>query len=797
MTTAQSRRKTVTPSPLSQSTSAVHLHDLDVGGHIPRKLSKRRTPALVNIFGGQTQQSERNAVSLPVTPVEHTSVPRSSSALPKRMSVSPPDPTLHPNGMASRKEKRGSVLGRLVKKFSILRKPATDQRRISGREDDWQHVSTDDAGVDEAKRRPVMGRQVFPEKDQHDTTRRIPPPSSAIPSPVNQTVPDADRSSSISFEAPFAIGRLTITNPDAPGLSDNTPAQDAVPLLPDKLETKERARPSLQMSPGNSSPVDSDLDFAPSAPPHTSVSSVILSSEAPPPVAPGKTPVSLPRISGGGREMGSSEAPSMIMSIGSLRPPSLDFSSEPPEKLKAASTISNHVIRSSLVDVQPAEFRSTAQLPSIVDLPLKQVLLAESNPANNYQPFYRPLAKLRSSSPPPSLPFPTTETTDPQFLSPDSFASYDYSPLSATSMLANPPTPYTADLSMPPSPEPLPPPLPPTSQDRKRSSREPSPTSHMGRQTETFKLVRSSSGNVYASSETIVAGGQQWEVVESLENKSKGRVSSKANDRETGIRRDQRREGRHTTETDAEVEERYRVRSRRGRKSQLGEHAASNSMTPIADNTIEHPGISRVVRKKEDGGRPSDRKRSTTNLDVNKPQPPPPPRTPGAPPARQLERQPSTFARPTSELPSAAEMNALRAKEAWDMERLWKARSVYGNDSHGFAATTVPLTAKDEKSAHAAIHGSSHTAFVVQSPFQTQPPHIYHSMPDIPPTVLYSSPSIPSSPQSFPSSQHRSSKQLFQNFDQMSASATPHLPLTNPLPEPPRASSYEPAALSF
>jgi hypothetical protein len=181
---------------------------------------------------------------------------------------------------------------------------------------------------------------------------------------------------------------------------------------------------------------------------------------------------------------------------------------------------------------------------------------------------------------------------------------------------------------------------------------------------------------------------------------------------------------------------------------------------------------------------------------VNKPQPPPPPPTPGAPPARQRERQSSTSARPTSELPSAAEMNALRAKEAWDMERLWKARSVYGNDSHEFTASTVPLTAKYEKGAQAAIHGSSHTAFVVQSPFQSQPSHIYHSMPTIPTPILYSS-SIPTSSQPFPSSNHQSSEHSLQNFDQKPASTTSHLHLTNPLPKPPRASSYEPAPLSF
>jgi len=163
---------------------------------------------------------------------------------------------------------------------------------------------------------------------------------------------------------------------------------------------------------------------------------------------------------------------------------------------------------------------------------------------------------------------------------------------------------------------------------------------------------------------------------------------------------------------------------------------------------------------------------------------------------RQLERQPSTSARPTSELPSAAEMNALRAKEAWDLERLWKARSAYGNDSRALTSATVPLAARDEKGAQADSHGSSHTAFVVQSPFQSQPSHIYHSMPTIPTPTVYPSTSVASVSQQFTSSHRQSGQQQFRNLDQRAAS-TSRIPLSNPLPAPPRASTYEPTPLSF
>ncbi|KAF8224241.1 hypothetical protein L208DRAFT_495016 [Tricholoma matsutake] len=790
ITTAQSRQKTVIPSPLSQSTSAVHLHDLDVGIHIPRKLNKRRMPTLGNIFAGQAQQSQRTAVSLPVTPVEQTTVlsyPPSSSVIPKpkRHSVALIDPPSQNNGMMSKKDKRGSALGRLMKKFSILRKPIADQWR-SGRDSDWQSVNTGDAATDVAQQCLVTGQQPSAEKDQPDTTKRIPPPSLA-PTKSSEAVPEADRSSSISLETPFSIGRLTIANPDVLGSSDNTPTQGALPLLPDKPE---RCRPSVQTVPDSSGPVDSDFQvpISGSGPRRTSISSSILTSEAQPPVVPEKTlQTSLPPISGS-RERGSSEAPATTMSNSSLTPPASDLLLPmPPQKPKVVSTNSirsySHVKQSSKGDVQSPESRSRAPSSSVVDLPLKPGLSPGHNPSDR-SAYNSPLSHPRSTSPSPSVSFPAMEAAHPRYPS-------DYSPLSAVSMLANPPTPCTADMSIPPSPEPLPSPLPPTvSQDRKRSSREPSPPSHMVRQTETFKLVRSSSNNVYASSETIVAGGQQWEVVESS---SKGRTLSKSNDREIGSRRDQRREGRHATD---EAEERHQARNHRSYKSPPDEHTVFNSLTAVLDSSNERPGISRNDRKKEDGGRLSERKRSPNNLDVNKPQPPPPPPTPGAPPARPLERQPSTSARPTSELPSAAEMNALRAKEAWDLERLWKARSVYGNESHEFSASTVPLTVKDEKGAQAAIHGSSHTAFVVQNPFQTQPSHIYHSMPTTPPPILYPS-FIPSSSQPSSSSHGQSSKYLLQNFAPKTASPASRPPLTNPLPEPPRASSYEPAQLLF
>lgn len=250
---------------------------------------------------------------------------------------------------------------------------------------------------------------------------------------------------------------------------------------------------------------------------------------------------------------------------------------------------------------------------------------------------------------------------------------------------------------------------------------------------------------------------------------------------------------------------------RRSQKLHSGERVASTSkatpQTASLDqrhkNTDPEPievrrETTRSSRKRDEDRR-SERKvaeQSTIPFNVNKPQPIPPPPTPGPPP-RPLQRNPSISARPTSELQSAAEMNALRAKEAWEMERLWKARSMYGDGTDALGTNMAPVNNTSSKfestTTQNTIHGSSHTAFVVQTPFQSPPSHIYHSMPTAPPPIIYSSPSSHfTSPSNHPSQfftpDHLSS-------DQRALSPGSRPPLSNPLPEPPRESSYEPAPL--
>lgn len=819
--TAQSRRKTVTPSPLSQSTSAVHLHAPDTSTiHIPRKLSKRRSPALGNIFGGPAQEPARNAISLPATPVER--IPYStgdlqSSQLPKRMSVAHigPSSTIQSHEPTPKKEKRGSVLGRLVKKFSIMRKSAGDQDRLSGREEDWQHVNTDNNG----QRLDALDPPAAPEKPQSVISKRVPPPSidnvaTVRPSDKPREPRDVDRSSSISLEAPFSMGRLTIANPDAPSSTDTTPVFNETPLPPEStaydsygstylaynaaLEREPQTPPQSQ-SPTNSlpnvpplvqSPLNSERNYS-SLPPSSNIikdASTISS-------------------------MGTSGTPR------SPEPQSPALNNTPQASFyRHVAPPSDYFDSPSTSDSQipgPPTERSMAYSPKTVSSSNRRPSSTESRtfrPSEKPQVASSAQPKARPPSFTPSVPFPTTQPTNGHYLAPEEHYSYDNSPLSAASMLANPPTPYTDDMSMPATPEQPPPPLPSKpSQERKPSSHESSSSNHaMGRQTETFKLIRSSSGNVYASSETIVAGGQQWEVVESMDNKGKGKAPSKPKEPEMSSRRDQRREGKSKVNGDIEIDSRHRSQ-RRSQRQLSGERATPTDKAvprPTGNDLYQKVDAGAEVRssttkssRKRDEERKSDRKpaeKPSIPINVNKPQPAPPPPTPGAPP-RPLQRNPSISARPTSELPSAAEMNALRAKEAWEMERLWKARSMYGDDANSFGNTAGSANAPPSKSDNAqdTMHGSSHTAFVVQTPFQGQPSQIYHSMPTSPPQIIYSSPSSMSN-----SHQHLISPSTHQSFtpdylssDRKSLTSSLRPALANPLPEPPRESSYEPAPI--
>ncbi|KAG6862174.1 hypothetical protein C0995_004256 [Termitomyces sp. Mi166 len=487
----QSRGRTVAPSPLSQSTSAVNLQ-VKPEIHVPRKLSKRRAATLASANTG-SQDTGRHAMSLPTTPLDTRP---SSTDLPKRMSVAalPFGSSISTQNISPKKGKRGGVLGRLMRKFSLLTKPLSDPNRATGRDSDWQQINSFNPVPDTALRNSFApSSQISPEKPVSEAGKRVPPPPPPVEDPmkVDDATKDVDSSSVVSFEAPFSIGRLTIANPDSPGSGDTTPAQVAVPLPPNKepLENASRHEPASYLT-----------SSTPQIDPN-------------PPVPPEKTPP-LPTPPAKLDDEVVSEA--LPASPVTTRQSSPNFLSQGLESLQRLPSILNH---ESSVSVQGSELpdpaiktdQSTFAHPVASQNTSQPVDQPPSQPSQTLQPASSTPKNAIPASVASTVPFPTSNPAER--LQP--FYEFDNSPLSAASVLANPPTPYRdTDKAMLATPNQPPPPLPP-----KISTELPT------RQTETFRLVRSPSANVL-SNEKIVAGGEHWQVI-GAEKKKKGSSSSK------------------------------------------------------------------------------------------------------------------------------------------------------------------------------------------------------------------------------------------------------------------------------
>ncbi|KAF7337449.1 Apolipoprotein n-acyltransferase [Mycena sanguinolenta] len=769
--TAQNRRKTVTPSPLSQSTSAIHLQ-VPEKAQISRKLSKRRT---VGIFGRHT--------SAPTSPADETS-PRGESPA-----------SLGPSFLAptSKSDRRGSVLGRLVKRFSVIRKPQPVVAPM-------QVLRTPSP----EKRQPSPEkRQPSPEKlHAPEPVKRVPPPllhqeeSFVVIHPQPEPVRvEVDRTSSISIEAeiPYTMGRLTVANPD-PGSVESTPVQREIPLPREERAVEHERVPTDETA--HSTPTQSPIVMPGIQLPQSPARS-------PEPVASSSSlPVPSQRYSSNTVELQptSPAASTPPLSPPPPPPPEKPFPilyheerpfSGPPASLSTERSSSPSKAQSSRGRVQspPAGTSASVGRPPSQSPTKAPVGRPQSQSPTKGKPMLEkpqpPPPPSSPSSPSPKLPAvpfpphfeqPPVSPSDLAYTLPEMTA--DISPLSTSSMLVNPPTPYTKDKPIPDEPEPAPPPVP-----SKRSSRDPSPVSVTGRETETFRLVRSASGTVYASSETIRAAGEQWEVIESSSSKNKGK--NRSQDWENDSRKEQRRQAK--AEKELEPDQRKPRSERRKRRSADGTRAS-----------IPEPFVSPPPPQQERSKRDDERERKAERkpVDVDKPQPAPPGPAPPVP-ARNPSRT-SKSARPTSEVPTAADMNQMKAREAWDMDRLWKARSMSGMEANGVAVTpgpappVPPMPAPNGRSTEnpPAVYGSSHTAFMVSTPFQ--PPAsstpLYHSMPPAPPPAVY--PAGYPFDVGTPSTNHASPA----TSEHSSLSSQP---LANPLPEPPRESPYEPAPLSI
>jgi hypothetical protein len=162
--------------------------------------------------------------------------------------------------------------------------------------------------------------------------------------------------------------------------------------------------------------------------------------------------------------------------------------------------------------------------------------------------------------------------------------------------------------------------------------------------------------------------------------------------------------------------------------------------------------------------------------------------------------------RPTSELPSSAELNALRARDAWDMERLWKGRSMYENDPSVVASSSAPAIENPRSSGSypaskdpvmTSIYGSSHTSYVVHPLYQGVPtPYTngyYAVQPGSAPAVYASPPTHGFQYQGF--YVPVATPSYVPSPDALSSSSANRVPSSNPLPAPPRESWYTPSPL--
>ena len=152
--------------------------------------------------------------------------------------------------------------------------------------------------------------------------------------------------------------------------------------------------------------------------------------------------------------------------------------------------------------------------------------------------------------------------------------------------------------------------------------------------------------------------------------------------------------------------------------------------------------------------------------------------------------------RPTSELTPAADMNALRAREVWEMDRLWKGRSVaYGLEGPQVVYAQSIGDVGSTTSVNALGHGSGHTSYKLQQGFQF--PTGVHTPPSsssLRPPPQHQPQTMQGALYDFPSGV-RSYPDLANIPSIGSPDSTPSTPSRNPLPAPPRQSTYRPGPL--
>ena len=316
--------------------------------------------------------------------------------------------------------------------------------------------------------------------------------------------------------------------------------------------------------------------------------------------------------------------------------------------------------------------------------------------------------------------------------------------------------------------------------------------------TETFKLVRTASGNVQTVGNSFVADGEHWHVVESPKEDSpkKSRREREPSDERERDRLSKRKSKRAERESASEDNDQQRAREHahspvNGRGHGDAEPSYSHAHRRSDDS---HKRSSAPERRGHRDGQPDVARATQTPVRYGS-KSYVPSSTPSIVSRAKVERRTSTTVstRPSSDFQSVADINTLKAKDAWEIERMWRGRSmVYAPDgapdnghrqqissdsrpstvmSHDLhRASTIPSVG-DTAHTTLSTYGSSHTSFTVSTP-----PHLPQHAASYPGAIPFAN-----------------------GIARQSFTLPPLPPLgsspPNPLPEPPRMSAYKPAPL--
>lgn len=347
--------------------------------------------------------------------------------------------------------------------------------------------------------------------------------------------------------------------------------------------------------------------------------------------------------------------------------------------------------------------------------------------------------------------------------------------------------------------------------------------------TERFKLIRTPSDNIrMLQGDGIVVGEEQWTLVEassrrdkSTRERERGREKEKDRDGERERGKERSSPDKHSSRpADSKREEKYDTvrsdRSHQATSSRPKDERQRSTITRTGEastHVLRHqrsrslddrkPSVPSADKERKSDRRRRDEQYATLTSDPRSSQS----KTTGNPrpslaAPNGVDRH-STSRRPVSEVHASADM---MAREAWDAERMWKGKSAVYEPEGGLVIPGIPPSHYDPRYSGISMngtagsfsnvdgmYGSSHTGYVVQSPFHGHVSHqnSFYAIPvAAPPTMVYAAQGYsPPGPYDYPHAYRSYADSV------PFPTADPQAPLQNPLPEPPRHSTYSPEPL--